>query len=274
MSELDHCGAMGASLYEIYKNDERADYRAYMDKAANYMMNEEIKLEDRTLARHRPRRRTVWLDDLYMSTPFLARYTALTGDNAYLDFAIDQVIKFNKYLYDETTGLFFHCYYAEDKVNGVARWGRANGWGMMATVEVLKYTPPDHPKRGELFDLLLRQIVGISRYQTEMGLWHQLLDKQDSYLETSCTAMFTYCIAKAVNEGWIHKNYISVAQQGWQGLTTTINDNGQVKGICRGTGIHSEINYYYTRPTPLNDIHGLGAVLLAGSELLKFNDKE
>lgn len=271
MSELDHCGAMAASLYEIYKTQPLEKYKSYMDKAANYIINEEIKLNDGTLARHRPRKSTVWLDDLYMSIPFIARYAELTGNTEYYDFCIDQVLKYNQYLYDPISGLFYHCYYAEDKVNGVAHWGRANGWGMMATVELLKYLPEDHPQKDTIISLLKRQIVGVSRYQSESGLWHQLLDREDSYLETSCTAMFTYCIAKAVNEGWIHKNYIQVARQGWKGITSKIQEDGQVEGICMGTSVRSDLHYYYTRATPLNDIHGLGAILLAGAELMKYH---
>lgn len=274
MSELDHCGAMAASLYEVNKTEPKDEYRKYLDRAANYIINEEIKLNNGTLARHRPRQNTVWLDDLYMSIPFIARYAELTGDKTYYDFAVKQVLQFNNYLYDPNTQLFYHCYHAEDKVNGVAHWGRANGWGMMAVVELLKYLPPDHNQQDTVISLLKRQIVGVARYQTESGLWHQLLDKEDSFLETSCTAMFTYCIAKAVNEGWIHKNYIQVAEMGWKGIASKITEEGQVEGICQGTGIHSDLNYYYTRLTPLNDIHGLGAILLAGAELIKFKEKE
>jgi rhamnogalacturonyl hydrolase YesR len=39
--------------------------------------------------------------------------------------------------------------------------------------------------------------------QGGMGLWHQLLDKTDSYLETSASAMFTFTIARGVNRGWL-----------------------------------------------------------------------
>ena len=274
MARLDHCGAMAASLYEVTKTDPRKEYIDYLDKTADFIVNKEIKLDDGTLARNQPRPGTVWLDDLYMSTPFIVRYGTHTGDARYYDFAVNQVIQFNQYLYDPLMGLFYHCYYANDKVNGVAHWCRANGWGMMATVEVLKYLPQDHPQRDSIISLLKRQIVGIARYQSESGLWHQLLDKQDSYLETSSTAMFTYSIAKAVNEGWVHPNYIQIAQKGWEGITSKVNDDGQVEGICMGTGIRSNLNFYYTRPTPLNDIHGLGAILLAGTELLKYKQSE
>jgi len=139
----------------------------------------------------------------------------------------------------------------------------------MAQVELLSHLPKDDLRRGELINLLRRQIVGVSRYQDQTGLWHQLLDKPDSYLESSCTAMFVYGIARAVNEGWISPGYLSVARNGWVGLSSKIDASGQVGDICIGTGINEDIKFYYTRPTRLNDIHGLGATLLAGIEMAK-----
>ena len=104
-------------------------------------------------------------------------------------------------------------------MNGVARWGRCNGWVALAQAELLNNLPANHPKRPELIKLLLRQIVGFSRYQDTSGMWHQVLDKPESYLESSVTAMFVYTVAKAVNEGWISKRFITIAQKAgkrWQ----------------------------------------------------------
>ena len=101
-----------------------------------------------------------------------------------------------------------------------------------------------------------------------------MLDKSDSYLETSVTAMFTYTVARAVNEGWIPKSYLSIARDGWEGLVSKINVDGQVRDVCTGTNAAENIRYYYTRPTPLNDTHGLGPILLAATEIIKANRNE
>src|SRR4029079_13751711 len=139
------------------------------------------------------------------------RMGKFTGDNKYFDFAIKQVESFNKYIYDPTTGLYFHTYFHDNNTKGVARWGRFNGWVALAQVELLNNLPANHPKRADLIKLLERQIIGYSRYQDSSGMWHQLLDKPDSYLESSVTAMFIYTITKAVNEGWINKRYLTIA---------------------------------------------------------------
>jgi hypothetical protein len=111
------------------------------------------------------------------------------------------------------------------------------------------------------------------QYQDPGGMWHQILDKPDSYLESSVTAMFVYAIAKAVNEGWINKRFITIAQNGWDALAKKVTADGQIPDICIGTSIEEDIRYYYTRPVALNDTHGLGAFLMAGAEIIKAKDK-
>jgi unsaturated rhamnogalacturonyl hydrolase len=269
MKMLDDCGAMGAGLIEAYQLDKQKTYREYIDKTANYILNTQDRLEDSTLARTDPYLKTVWLDDLYMSVPFLARYGKMTNDIKYLQFAEKQVKQFTKHLYDPVTGLYFHGYFDNFKENGVAHWGRANGWSIMAQVNLLDALPENYKDRDTLLAIYRQQIIGLARYQSESGLWHQLLDKPDSYLETSCSAMFTYAVAKGVNEGWLDERFKAIAVNGWDGIKSKIQSDGQVKDICIGTGIANDLVFYYKRPTVLNDIHGLGAVILAGVEILK-----
>lgn len=270
MRELDDCGAMGASMIDVYEFVKRDDYKKYIENTANHIMNGQERLEDGTLVRTFPHKMTLWADDLYMSVPFLARMGKFSGDKKYWDDAIRQVKNFSKYLWDENKELYWHCYYSDLKRNGVAHWGRCNGWVMMAKVHLLNFLPENYPGREDIIKDLERQILGIAKYQSKEGLWHQLLDKNDSYLESSCTAMFVYCIARAVNQGWIDKRYASIAIKGWEGLKEyKIQLDGQVKDICVGTGIEDNLVFYYERPARLNEKHGLGAVIDAGIEIIK-----
>ncbi len=271
MNELDACGALSAGLADVNETAKRADYNAYLKRAADYISNKQVRAADKTLIRPDPRKMTLWADDLYMSVPFLARMGKITGDNRYFDDAITQVENFTKYLYDEKTGLYIHCYYTDVAQQGVARWGRCNGWLAIAQVELLSHLPANHPKRKHLTELLLRQIVGFARYQDTSGLWNQVLDKKDSYLETSVTAMFTYAVAKAVNEGWIPKTYIRIANEGWNGVASKVDPQGRLLDVCIGTGTSEVLSFYYKRPAPFNDVHGHGPVLLAGLEMVKYN---
>jgi unsaturated rhamnogalacturonyl hydrolase len=270
MRELDDCGAMGASVIEVYHLVKRKDYREYIDKTAAHIMEKQDRLPDGTLALKFPHEMTLWADDLYMSVPFLARMGDLTGESKYFDDALKQVFQFTQYLWDPEEELYYHCYYNDLERNGVAHWGRCNGWIMMAQVHLLNLLPKDHPQREALRKNLERQILGIAKYQNEDGLWHQILDKTDSYLESSCSAMFVYSIARAVNEGWIDPRYASVARNGWEGLKSNkITLDGELKDICVGTGIEDNLVFYYNRPARLNETHGLGAVIEAGIEILR-----
>ena len=270
MRELDDCGAMGASMIEVYASVRREDYKEYIEKTARHITEKQVRLADGTLARPYPHGTSIWADDLYMSVPFLARMGSYSGDRRYWDDAIRQVKAFTRYLWDPGTGTYFHCYYANLQRTGVAHWGRCNGWVMMAKVHLLDALPGDHPERASLIKDLEMQIAAVAQYQNGDGLWHQLLDKNDSYVESSCSAMFTYCIARAVNKGWIHARYGSIAGQGWEGLKKhKIRPDGQVVDICAGTGVEDNLAYYYNRPAPLNDKHGLGAVIEAGIEVMR-----
>ena len=268
--ELDDCGSMGASAIEAYHKKPSKELREYFDRIADHILNRQERLEDKTLVRGGPHQMTLWADDLYMSIPFLVRMGKLTGDKKYFDDAVTQALNFNKYLWNEEKELYYHCYYSDLNRNGVAHWGRCNGWVMMANVHLLNFLPADHPGREAVMHNLEKQILGIAKYQNGNGLWHQLLDKSDSYEESSCTSMFTYCIARAVNEGWIHRSYATIALAGWEGLKANmITLDGQLKSVCVGTGIQDNLVFYYNRPARTNEAHGLGAVIEAGIEIMR-----
>lgn len=273
MEELDDCGAIGASVIEVYRTNRQGRYKKYIDKAANHMLNKQNRLEDGTFVRHFPEKWTLWADDLYMGLSFLTRMGELTNDPKYFDDAAKQVINYHKYLFNEETGLMHHCWYSAADKRSAASWGRANGWALVAQVDLLDRLPDNHPQRKILLELLEKHITGVSRYQSDSGLWHQLLDKTDSFLETSCSAMFTYAIARAVNARYIDTRYYEIAEKGWKGVMSKINADGKVEGICAGTVVSEDLNYYYQRPTPLNDIHGVATVLLAGTEILNLSKR-
>jgi unsaturated rhamnogalacturonyl hydrolase len=273
MEELDDCGVMGANVIEVYRRDHQDRYREYIDRAAKHMRSQQARLGDGTLVRSFPHKWTLWVDDLYMSISFLARMGDFSTESRYFDDAAQQVINFHKYLFNEEKGLMYHCWYSDVNRPGVAFWGRGNGWAILAQVDLLDRLPLDHARRDTLVALFQRHILGIARYQGGDGLWHQLLDKADSYLETSCSAMFTYAVARAVNKGYLERRYASIAQRGWEGLTSRIRTDGQVEGVCGGTGVGDDLVFYYHRPTALNDLHGIGAVLLAGAEVMSLTGK-
>ncbi len=168
----------------------------------------------------------------------------------------------------DADGLWFHGNFIAEGKTSPYKWGRGNGWAMVATVEVLSAMPENHPSRRTLLDILKRHIHGVLPLQAPSGLWRQVLDHSELWEETSCSAMFAYSIARAVRRGWIGAETLPFARKAFDGISANVTENGLVNGTCEGTGIGTTLNFYVTRRRPVNDSHGIGPVLLAGSELM------
>jgi rhamnogalacturonyl hydrolase YesR len=271
--ELDDCGAMGAAVIEVYQLQNEQRYLDYIHTAADHIMNGQDRLPDGTLSRVFPRDMTVWADDAYMATSFLTRMGKFTGDTRYFDEAAKQLILMDSHLWCPGKELYYHCYYTDRERNGVAYWGRANGWITISLVDLIEAMPEDHPNRDELIALLEKQIVGASRWQNANGMWNQLLDKSDSYDESSITAMYVYGVAKAINNKWIDSSYQGIARAGWDALKNNeITEDGRFTNVCVGTGISDALPFYFNRPVGDNEKHGLGLIINTAIEVMKLNN--
>ena len=270
LDRLDFCGAMGAQMLEgaLHTNTKLTpDERTMLDTIAVYITQKQARLPDSTLWRPKVMGGTIWADDLYMSCPFLVRWYEYTGDRKYIDDAAHQIINMAKRLQD-TDGVWYHGYFVNKHERSPYKWGRANGWAMVATVEVLSALPDHDPNRDKLLDILRKHISGIEKLQAGDGMWHQVLDHPELWEETSCSAMFAYSIARAVNRGWIAPSNMKVARKAFEGICQHVTPNGMVNGTCQGTGIGTTLQFYKDRKRPSDDMHGPGPVMLAGAEIL------
>jgi rhamnogalacturonyl hydrolase YesR len=268
---LDDSGSMCAALVKARRAGVGPDLRAVIDHWGSYIAHRQFRIADGTLARQRPQLESLWADDLYMSVPALAQMGVLTGERSWFDDAVKQVLQFHGHLWDPQVGLYAHGRHMNQPLNPEFYWARANAWAMLASVELLDVLPADHPRRAKVLENLRVHIRSVAKLQSgTSGLWHQMLDKPDSYLETSASAIFVYSIARAIDQAWISPaSYGSVAQAGWIGVTTRVNDRGQVEGTCVGTTLASDHVYYYNRPQSVYATHGYGPVLLAGAEMIR-----
>jgi len=272
---LDASGSMCAALIKARRAGVGPDLQGAVATWMDYISHEQFRLPDGTLARQRPQRASLWADDCYMSIPALAQMGAATGDRRYFDDAVKNALQFGEHLFNPRVGLFTHGTNIDQPLNPEFYWGRANGWAMMSLGELLEVLPPDYPRRDEVLALLRAHIKGVAERQSGEGLWHQLLDRTDSYLETSASAMFVFSIARAINRGWISPiSYGSLAQAGWIGVSERVTTEGQVMGTCVGTTFASDAVYYYHRPTSPLGTMGYGPVMLAGAEMIRLLENE
>lgn len=269
MHELDDCGAIGAALVRAQARKKDPRYREGIDLVVEHITKRQPRLPDGTLCRPRPQPVSLWIDDAYMSIPFLAQMGAATGEQKWFDDAARQVIGMSARLFHEDAGLYDHSWFENAlPVDPKFFWGRGAGWMLMSMADLLSVMPENHPDRAKVLDQYRRAVAGVGAVQGGTGLWHQLLDRTDSYLETSASAMFTFAIARGVNRGWLSTAWAPVAQTGWQAVAWRVRSDGQIEGICVGTTAAYDAVYYYNRPTDLGAMQGYGATLMAGAEVM------
>jgi rhamnogalacturonyl hydrolase YesR len=268
---LDDAGSIASAMIKAQRTGLiKSDLRPVIDNYLNYIMTKEFRLTDGTLARNRPQPNTLWLDDLYMSLPAVVQMGVLTGEKKYFDEAVNQYQLFSKRMFNNEKGVYMHGWVQDMEPHPQFHWARANGWGLMTKVEILDVLPENHPGRAQILEMFKKHVKGLAAYQDGTGFWHQLLDRNDSYLETSATAIYAYCIARGINKGWIDaKAYGPMALLAWNAVSTKVNAKGQVEGTCVGTGMGFDPAFYYYRPINNFAAHGYGPVLLAGAEIYK-----
>ena len=283
IDSLDDCGSFGSLILELSKDLDIGNFALPADYTAEHILKKQDRLKEGCFWRrdmmHHFHNQTLWADDLYMSVPFLCRYSAYKNDPAILDIAALQFEGFKKYLFMEQKKLMAHVFDFKRNMNTGIPWGRGNGWTIFSLTEILMVLPKDHPKTSFLIDFFISLAAGFLACQDENGMWHQVLDMPSSYIESSCTAMFICAFSRGIRFGWFDKGsapidtkpYQIAAEKAWQALEKySIDKEGNLHGVCRGSEFAFNPQYYAEHLLPrLNDTHGIGIVLLAGVELLK-----
>jgi unsaturated rhamnogalacturonyl hydrolase len=232
----------------------------------------------------------MWLDGIYMGSVFYAEYAATFDEPAGIDDVAFQVITIEKHTRDPETDLLYHAWDESrqqrwaDPTTGCSPhfWSRAIGWYVMAIVDILDHCPQDHKDRPEMIAILNRTLSAVAKVQdNDTGLWWQVLDQGDrhgNYLEASGSCMYIYAIVKGVRKGYIDKRFLDIAKKGFEGLLNhliTVDNEGQVNlhGICASAGLggtpyrDGSYEYYIGERIATNDLHGVGAFILAANEI-------
>lgn len=270
---LDDAGAVCVSMIRSQYAHPELQLRDLIDNYIDLIMNKEYRLADGTFARNRPLANAVWLDDMFMGIPAIAWYGKLTGDKKYYDEAIRQIMLFKEKMWVPEKKLFRHGWIESMTEHPSFHWGRANGWAILTLCEVLDALPENYPGREDLLQLLREHASGLLALQSGEGFWHQLLDRNDSYLESSATAIYAYCFAHGINEGWLNPlTYGPAAILAWNAVSTVIDEEGKVNGTCVGTGMAFDPAFYYYRPVSPYAAHAYGPAVFAGAEIIRLLD--
>ena len=260
----------------------------------------------------------VWLDGIFMGLPFRCLTAPITeakggkkAINAIYDDAVNQLRTTYQRTLDPKTGLNRHAYdetrktFWADQETGLSQhcWGRAQGWYTMALIEVLDALPEDYAFRGEVIELLRKDLDAILKWQDkETGLWYQVMDspgQEGNYLESTCSSMFTYALLKAYRKGYVDRKYQDAGIRAYKSMIDhfiqvnadktisltrccevaglgpaatpdvvaamkRVNPKGSVKENRRRDGSYG---YYLSEPIRANDAKGVGPFLWASLEM-------
>ena len=280
---------MGRAVLLVYRVTQQPKYY----KAAKFL-HEQLALQPRTASGAYWHKKIypnqVWLDGAYMAGPFRAAYAATFHEPSEFDDIAKQLLLMDSHMREVHTGLLRHGWdeskemkWADPKTGlSPEVWARAMGWYAMALVDMLDWLPQDHPERSELVAALNRTAAAVMHYQDKKtGLWWQVMDKggkAGNFTEASASCMFVYALAKGVRMGYLSQSDEASARRGWAGIqkafVTTgpdglmvLNGTVTVGGLGGKPYRSGTFDYYIGEKTRANDAKGVGAFLLAGSEM-------
>ena len=260
--ELDPIGTMGMNLCEAYF--------ATCDDALLAVIRElEIALykvpmfEDKVINRVE----TMWSDDLFMSCPFLVRLGLLSGKEEHFDMAYTQISGCYNRMFIKENKLFSHIFFVNDNQKSNVTWGRGNGWVMVTMVDFLANVPKTYKHYDDVLKIFREMSEGVANAQDERGMWHQVLDHHESFIESSCTAMFLFALSKGVKLGLLDKKYTENAKRAYKAiLEHFVDKDGNIYGVCMGSGCSMDWRYYSDNlKTIKNEDHGTGIIMLSVS---------
>lgn len=262
-------GALPLPALALHRRTREEQYLAFAREVCRHITTTARRTADGGVVTHGGRPQ-LWVDSMYFTAPALVRTAAVAGEARYVDEALNEIEVHARHLLDASTGLFYHMWDEESGQRSSCPWARGNAWAALATLEVLEALPRDHPRRQHLADMFRRQMEAVVRFQDASGLWHTVLDRPDSYLETSCAAMFAVAIVGGVHGGllqggWLPAEMLAAARRAWDGVRARVTPEGRVTGVSAGTP-PGGFETYQNVPVG-SQTFGTGFALLAGIEM-------
>jgi rhamnogalacturonyl hydrolase YesR len=213
-----------------------------------------------------------WCDALFMGPPAWVRLSAATGDTRYMDFAVANWWRTSDYLYDKTEHLYYRDsnYFGQREANGKkVFWARGNGWVMAGLARTLPWLPADHPAQPRFEQQFRAMAERVLALQQDDGMWRSSMLDPASYpmRETSGTGLFTYALAWGVNQGLLERaRYEPAVRRAWAALASSVQADGKL------THVQPIGQAPKSFPEDATEVYGVGAFLMAGSEMVRMGE--
>ena len=260
------------SVLELYKATGHEPYRWICEDAADFCMcrakrANEGALEHTVLATEFDSQ--IWADTLFMGAIFLARWGKFIGDDMYIYEAIRQLLLHYKYLVDPSNGLMFHAYNCNLRNHmSAVHWGRANGWAVLSSVEILDMIPNYIKEKDSIIENLNNQVRALLKYCSENGMWHTVLDCPETYLEATISAAMYCGMYRGIRSGYLSKDLAEPCTKVFEGLVRNITPDGLVMNTSGGTPVMDSAEAYNNIPCVMS-YYGQGLTMMALSASLK-----
>ena len=213
----------------------------------------------------------VWADTLFMTVLFLNKAGQRFKRQDYVDEAVYQFLMHIRYLSEKTNGLFHHGWTFEEMSNfGGVYWCRGNSWFSYGAVDFLSsFTsiPASGPDRRFITQVWKDQMYALVPLQAEDGLWHTVLDDEESYTESSGSAAIAAGMIKGLKDGLLPDSFRKVADKAIDGLLREVQEDGTVGSVSAGTPVAYSKEAYKAVPiAPM--AYGQALALIALTEAL------
>lgn len=258
------CGPQAGALLNSYLVSKDPAYLEYAKETATHL--EGIRAKEKSDPETQMERKG--LDGVYAYIATMARLGQLTGEQRYFDFCVE-LVRETDLFYEPGFKLYAQAYYPDMKVTNNIFWLRGMGWTAVSLVELLSCLPEGHPGYQEVLAIYQKLMVGIAQYQTANGLWRHLVNRSDSFEETSGSIFIVYAFAKGINEGWLPERYRDVAMTGWRGMMAMQSEDGAIEGNTGSVRTSTSPAYHLNNSTEKTAAYLSGPLFLAGTEMLK-----
>lgn len=207
-------------------------------------------------------------DSVFMGCAILARVGRLTGEKRYFDMALRH-LRFMQDLDLRSDGLYRHSPLDE------AAWGRGNGFPALGLALALSDWPTEHPGSAEALASYQAHMRAMARHQDPTGMWHQVVDRPESYREFTSTAMTGFAITRGLRRGWLDRDeFEPVANRAWRAVLARIKSDATLVDVCRSTGRQTSLRAYLDREAILGrDDRGGAMALLFSTERARWESE-
>ena len=179
------------------------------------------------------------VEDIFFASTVLGRAFRSTGKIQYVALLTEFLESFTTL---QSNNLWWHC-----KASPYF-WGRGNAFAALGFAEAMTYLPINHPSRSKLMQTHLRHLEGLATHQDESGMWRQVIDRPETYLEHSATSMIGYSIARGIRHHWLSDAWRPIVERAWDAVSQRIGKDGSLKQVCIGTGPLASLEEYIKRP--------------------------